>query len=71
MRAYIKRDEDCKNLLKTISVDKDSEFHQEYWINESHESFHCEVSDTGDSVIFYDSRLPNNMELPLNFIEID
>lgn len=65
MRAYIKRSENIQEL-KGISLDKN----QTYWVHESQESFHGEISDTKDSFIFKDARLPE-FELPLPYVELD
>lgn len=72
MRAFIKRSEDCIKFLKTINPATKGEayFDEEYYLMKSGESFHGIFSDTRDSFMFKDARLPS-FEIPLQFIEIE
>lgn len=70
MRAYIKRTEECLKILSKVKIDDKSKYTHKQWLMESEESFHGEISDTGDSFIFEDVRLPE-FELPLQFVEIE
>jgi len=71
MRAFIKRkDKEIEEFLQGIETNQDSYFDEEYWLKQSGESFHGEVSDNGNSFMFKDARLPN-FEIPLQFVEIE
>ena len=70
MRVFINRIDECKKFLKTLEIDEDCYFDQEYWLFESEESFHCEYSSDESMVKFFDHRLPS-FEIPIEYIRIE
>jgi hypothetical protein len=70
MRAYIKRSLEVVEILNKVEIDKDCRYDQEYWLFLSEESFHGTISDTKDSFIFQDQRLPE-FELALTDVILE
>jgi len=70
VRAYIKRTVACMELLDKVVLDHDNYFDMEYWLFESNESFHGEVSKNGKFYKFMDQRLPE-FKLPIKFVRVE